>query len=193
MLGGLRSRNRSVREGCCVAASGVDTTDPVAKYKLADRLIEIVQYEPELDARPKAERDISNDPSVRLAAAVSLGAIGLVKSVPALTEALADADPGVRRAANEALKRISGLDQGYDPDPFITGGSAATPEELEKAKVAKRQEGITRWNQWWTDTLGAGVLVGRFWHFQAGIKGGDPSRIYDRESFIRNSRTAPTR
>ena len=185
VLSGMKSPNRSVREGCCVAASGVSTTDPVAAHKLADRLIEIVQYEPELDARPPAERDPSNDPSVRRAAAVSLGAISLVKAVPALAEALGDADTGVRRSAHESLKRITDLDLGYDPDPLIVGGAATSPEEIAKAKAEKRQEGIARWTKWWQETLGAGVLVGRFWHFQAQIKGGDPLKIYDREAFLR--------
>ncbi|HEU4339909.1 MAG TPA: HEAT repeat domain-containing protein, partial [Planctomycetota bacterium] len=182
ILNGLKSRNQTVREACCVAASGVDTTNSAAKHKLADRLMEIVQYEPDLDLRPADQRDTANDAGVRAAAASSLGAIGVVKACPALTEALSDSEPGVRRSAHEALKRITALDLGYDPDPLISG---LAPEEVPKAQAAKRQEGIDRWAKWWQDTLGTGVLVARFWNFQAQVKGGDPSRLYDREGYLR--------
>jgi HEAT repeat protein len=182
VINGLKSRDRSVREACCVAASGVDTTDSPAKLKLADRLMEIVKYEPDLDTRPAAERDPANNPSVRMAAASALGVIGVVKACPALAEALMDAEAGVRRSAHEALKRITALDLGYDPDPTV---AVADPKEAAKAQSEKRAEGAARWLKWWDDSMGAGVLVARFWHFQAQVKGGDPSRVYDREAYLR--------
>lgn len=187
VLTGLRSKDRSFREACCVAAAGVDTSNP-SKYKLVDRLMEIVQHEPESDPRPAAERDTANDPGVRVAAAVSMGAIGVLKAAPALIEALSDADLGVRRNAHDALKRITGLDPGYDPEPFIMGSSDKTHLEVAKAQAAKRQEGIDRWKQWWQDTHGAGVLVTRFWNYQGQIKGGEPSKLYDREAYLRELR-----
>ena len=182
ILNGLKSRDRSVREACCVAASGVDTTQSAAKHKLADRLMEIVKYEPDLDPRPMSERDVANDSSVRVAAASSLGAIGVVKASPALTEALTDSDTGVRRSAHEALKRITALDLGYESEPSVAG---ASPDDVAKAQNERRREGAARWTKWWEDSLGAGVLVTRFWHFQAQVKGGDPSKVYDREAYLR--------
>lgn len=185
---GLRSRERSVREACCIAASGVDTRDPAGTHKLVDRLMEIVKYEPDLDSRPAAERDPSNDAGVRVSAATSLGTLGKVKAIPALTEALADADPGVRRSAHDALKRLTGLDLGYEPDPLVGGGADSSPDGIVKARTEKRQEGIARWNQWYEETLGAPVIVNRFWQFQAQAKGGEPLRIYDRENYLRELR-----
>jgi HEAT repeat protein len=185
---GLRSRERSVREACCIAASGVDTRDAAATHKLVVRLMEIVKYEPDLDSRPPAERDQANDAGVRVAAAASLGTLGKIKAVPALTEALADADSGVRRSAHDALKRMTGLDLGYEPDPLVGGGADSSPEGMFRAKSEKRQEGIARWNKWYEETLGAPVLVNRFWQFQALAKGGEPLKIYDRENFLRELR-----
>jgi HEAT repeat protein len=185
---GLESKNRSVREACCIAASGVDTTNSEAKLKLVDRLMTIVQYEPEADPKPLAERDLANDPAVRVSAAISLGAIGMVKAVPALVEALSDGDSNARRTANEALKRITGMDLGYDPDPLIPseGDHPMAPEEVAKKQIAKRQEGIAKWTAWWNETLGAGVLVDRFWQFQSQWKSGDPSRLFDRDAYLRD-------
>ncbi|HTF57126.1 MAG TPA: HEAT repeat domain-containing protein, partial [Planctomycetota bacterium] len=184
---GLESKNRSVREACCIAASGVDTTNSEAKLKLVDRLMAIVQYEPEADAKPLTERDLANDPAVRVSSAISLGTIGMVKGVPALIEALSDGDSNVRRTANEALKRITGMDLGFDPDPLIPseGDRPMDPEDVAKKQAAKRQEGIAKWSAWWNETLGAGILVNRFWLFQSQWKSGDPSRLFDRDAYLR--------
>jgi HEAT repeat protein len=190
VLKGLSSANRSVREACCVAASGVDTSDSAAKHKLVDRLMEIVQYEPESDTRPMSERDLANDSAVREAGATSLGVIGVVKAVPALIEALSDGASNVRRTANEALVRITGRDVGYESDPLVavSGGPDAprpSPEDVAKAQKAKRDEAIAKWTAWWGDTMGVGVLIGRFWKFQSQWKGGDPARLFDKESYLR--------
>jgi HEAT repeat protein len=144
-----------------------------------------VQYEPEMDARPAAQRDMANDAAVRVAAAESLGAIGVVKAVPALVEALSDADAAVRRSAHEAIKRITGLDFAYEPDPLIPGSTGKSADEVFKAQVGRRMEGISRWTAWWKETRGTDVLVARFWNFQARFKGGDPLRVYDREPYLR--------
>jgi HEAT repeat protein len=54
-------------------------------------------------------------PEVRRAAARSLGRIGDRGSVPALVQALADADKSVRLCARDALIAITGEDKGSDP------------------------------------------------------------------------------
>ncbi len=184
ILQGLSSKNRSVRESCCVAASGVDTTNSEAKHKLVDRLNEIIQYEPERDEKPVGERDLANDVGVRVAAAGSLGRIGAVKSIPPLVEALSDNSSAVRARANQALKDLTGRDFGYEANPLIS--ERLKPEELAAAQIAKRQEAIDKWTAWWNETLGVAVLVDRFWTFQAQWKMGDPSRLYDKDLYLRD-------
>lgn len=184
ILKGLASRNRSVREACCVASSGVDTTNSEAKHKLVDRLIEIVQYEPERDDKPMAERDLANDVGVRVAAAGALGRIGSVKAIPALIEALGDNSSSVRAGANQALRVITRRDFGYEANPLVP--DRLRPEELAAAQEAKRREAIDKWTAWWNDTQGVAVLVDRFWTFQAEWKIGDPSKLYDKDLYLKD-------
>ncbi|MBI4565978.1 MAG: hypothetical protein HY716_14930 [Planctomycetes bacterium] len=195
LLQGLQSKDRSVREACAVAAGVVDTADFTAKHKLADRLMAVLQYRPETDEKPMAERDLANDEHARAAAAVALGRIGVVKSIPALISALSDPSLDVRTAANDALKEITGKDMGYDPNPFIPGAAGAdqapSQADIARLKQEKRQEGIDQWLAWWADTQGVPVLVERFWKFQATWKASDPADVFDKAYFMERQPDAP--
>ncbi len=192
LLTGLKSNDRNVRQACCVAAGAVDTTSNADKRKLAERLIEIVKLEPEVEN--KADGDHANDPAVRGAAATSLGRIGIIKAIPALIDALDDNSADVQRRAHEALIAITAKDLGYESEPHLSDAGFINPDpkarkmEEEKDKRAKqaelRKKGIEAWKQWWTDTEGIVTLVERFWKFAGSWKAGDPTRLFDKDEYI---------
>lgn len=76
-----------------------------------------------------------SDYYVRLGAATALGEIGAVDAVPALIDALGDADELVRTAAGDALEAIT-----RENIVFLAGAS-----ESERAKAQEA------WRRWWAD------------------------------------------
>jgi HEAT repeat protein len=169
----MDSKDHNVREAACRAAGGVDTTVSTDKITLANRLITAVQDEP-AKAANKAEADWANDEAVRQAAAEALEQIALVKSLPALIEALDDNDSRVRGAAFRALNRITNRDFEYEKDDK---GLSKT-YEADKP-LADRKKAQEKWEAWWKDTQGVVVLVERFWIFQSQWSQGSAVRLFD--------------
>lgn len=255
ILKALEDSNTRVREQAALVASKVNVEKGEDMHKLADRLIQIVQYEPEKqkdvealitafeqntdeelqkhlraiaaaevagdkDAKHKAlqeyetrrtamKREIQfkrgNVATVREKAAIALGDIGLIKSCPALIEALDDNDPTVRRAAHDALKKITGLDFAFEATAPANAAEktrivqnirnmAATKEGEDKDKLEKcaaeieamtpRQDSRAAWEKWWADTHGIEVLVNRFSWFVETWGLYAPADLYDREAFL---------
>ncbi|MBI2933864.1 MAG: HEAT repeat domain-containing protein [Planctomycetes bacterium] len=194
LLAGLSSPHRDVRLACCAAAGAVDTTRPEDKRRVADRLIAIVQYEPEVENAP--DSDHANDPSVRAMAALSLGRIGTIQAIPALIDALGDNSPDVRGRANEALIAITGKDCGYESEPYARKGGAdpSTPGASESEGVVRarqleqRGKAIEAWKAWWDETGGIGTIVERFWRFVGAWKSGVPTRLFDKDAYLQEIR-----
>lgn len=179
LLKGIQSKDRNVREACVRAAGAVDTSAGTDKHRLADALIHAVQYEPARDPNP-SEADWPNDEAVRQAAAEALERIGLIKSLPALIEALDDNDARVRHAAFRALFRITGRDLEYDKD------DKGLPRTYEPDRpLQERRKAQAKWKEWWEQTGGLPVLVERFWAFQAQWKDVNAAKLFDPESFLR--------
>ncbi|MDP6958624.1 MAG: hypothetical protein QF645_07395, partial [Planctomycetota bacterium] len=262
---GMKSKDRNVRVGCARAAAAVDTEKGSDKHRLADSIIDLVQYVPGRDWSPLpptreesktindlitrltsededdagyAMKDLleigdsieslvrqaayrssgakqrkrfdtllleleqrrwANDSFVREAMARSLGDVGLIKAVPALLRALEDPSVVVRKAANDALLSMTGLDFNYDSNPHVQDpGLEMDPPKItmdEATKRAKqkeiRDEGIQRWKDWWEQTRGVSVLLDRFWRFQAQWKAYDPADLFDKALLRKNiSRTS---
>lgn len=255
ILKALEDPNARVREQAALVASRVNVEKGEDMHRLADRLMEIVQYEPEKqkdvealvaafeqntddelqkhlraiaaaeiaadkDARQKAiqeyearraamKREIQfkrgNVATVREKAAIALGDIGLIKSCPALIEALDDNDATVRRASYEALKKVTGLDFAFEATAPATAAEkaklvqdlrtlAATKEGEDKDKLEKRaaeieamtprQDSRGLWEKWWADTHGIEVLVNRFAWFVETWGLYAPAELYERETFL---------
>ncbi|MFN3484342.1 MAG: HEAT repeat domain-containing protein [Planctomycetota bacterium] len=179
LLKGIQSKDRNVREACVRAAGAVDTSVGTDKHRLADALIRAVQYEPARDPNP-SEADWPNDEAVRQAAAEALERIGLIKSLPALIEALDDNDARVRHAAFRALSRITERDLEYDKD------DKGLPRTYEPDRpLQERRKAQAKWKEWWEQTGGIPVLVERFWAFQAQWKDVNAAKLFDPESFLR--------
>lgn len=253
LIQGLEGRNKNVRVGCARAAAAVSTEKSEDKLKLADKLIELVQFEPEkqaaaedptpdevaqirdalakiaaaseeeapaaiqalvelgdkaVDPARKAsgqasgkmrarydaaistilERRNANEPFVRQACAQALGKIGLVKSIPALIEALEDNDAAVRREANEALILLTGQNFGYESDPNIPDPERKKSEAEKRAEQLKiRMAGVEKWQAWWKQTSGVPVLIDRFWRFQASWTTFNAADLFDRDFFFRKA------
>ena len=179
LLKAMDSKDHNVREAAVRSAGGVDTTISVDKIKLADRLIKAVQDEP-AKAENKAEADWANDEAVRQAAAEALEQIALVKSLPALIEALDDNDSRVRGAAFRALNRITNRDFEYEKDDK---GSSKT-YEADKP-LPDRKKAQEKWEAWWKETQGVVVLVERFWAFQSQWSQGSAVRLFDPELLLK--------
>ncbi len=179
LLKGMGSGNHSVRAACCRAAGAVDTSVGSDKHKLADRLIAVVTYEPakpadETNKPPAGDHpDWANDGLVRQAAAEALGRIGLVKSLPALIEALDDNDLHVRAAAHSALREIAG---GTLPKEFEYEADKPLKERREAQQAAQK---------WWSETGGVVALVERFWRFQSQWKDYSAEKLFDPPLFLR--------
>jgi HEAT repeat protein len=181
LLKGMDSRNLNVRQACCRAAGAVDITVSADKHKLADKLIAIVVYEPakpadDANKPPSGEHpDWANDGVVRQAAAEALEQIALVKSIPALIDALDDNEARVRASAIRALRVITGKDSIKPEDPSY---------EPDKP-LKERKDAQAPWQQWWTDTGGVAVLVERFWSFQSQWKEFSAVKLFDPPLFIK--------
>jgi HEAT repeat protein len=185
---GMQSPNRNVRQACARAAGAVDPTSSDDRQKITALLMAIVKYEPE---KPHSEANVppgagadappawGNDPLVRQAAAESLENIALVKSLPALIEALDDNSVSVRQAAHRALQVITRLDFGYEPD-----AQPLSRDQTLEAIVTQRREGQQKWQEWWDKTKGIAVLVERFWYFQSEWKEFDAVRLFEPEVFL---------
>lgn len=178
ILKGMEAKNRNVRHACARAAGAVDTSKSADKHKLVDHLIKIIMYEPSKphgdDNKPPSGNDAdhpdwANDEVVRQAAAEALEHVALVKSLPALIEALGDNDARVRHSAHRALREITGKDFGYEPDK----------------PLKERQEAQDQWKQWWTQTEGIVVLVERFWYFQSQWKEFTAVKLFDKAFFLK--------
>lgn len=178
ILKGMQARNRNVRQASCRAAGAVDTSKSDDKHKLVDHLIKVIKYEPSRPAgdenKPPSGNDSDhpdwqNDEVVRQAAAEALEQVALVKSLPALIEALGDNDARVRHSAHRALREITGKDFGYEPDK----------------PLKERQEKQEEWKKWWTDTEGIVVLVERFWYFQSQWKEFTAAKLFDKAFFLK--------
>jgi hypothetical protein len=74
-----------------------------------------------------------NDVFVRMACARVLGDLGQTTAVPALIDALEDAEAPVREAASIALRSVTGKDLRFDP----------LGNEADRAKKVKA------WREWW--------------------------------------------
>ncbi len=179
LVKGMDAKDHNVREACVRAAGAVDTTISADKHKLADKLIEAVQKEPAKE-EDKEKADWHNDEGVRHAAAASLESIALVKSLPALIEALDDNDSRVRGAAFRALREITRKDFTYEKDDK---GQDKT-YEADKP-LAERKKGQAKWKEWWDQTSGVVVLVERFWRFQSEWKEHPMTKLFDEEAFLR--------
>ncbi len=181
LLKGMESKDRNVRQASCRAAGSVDTAVSADKHKLADRLIAVVIYEPakpldEVNKVPSGNEqdhpDWANDGVVRQAAAEALERIGLVKSLPALIDALDDNDARVRNSAYHALRAITKItkpDLEYEPD----------------RPLKERKESQEKWQQWWTESQGIVVLVERFWSFQSQWKEYNAAKLFDPPLFLK--------
>lgn len=168
LVKGMDAGDRNVRQACSRAAGAVDTSLSADKHKLADKLIELVQYEPAKDPEKDKAR-WANDEVVRQAAAEALEHIALVKSLPALIEALDDNDARVRSAADRALFGVTRKDMGYEPDKPLQDRMAAQ----------------AKWKEWWENTGGTVVLVERFWAFQSQWKEFPVVKLFDPDLFLR--------
>lgn len=179
LLKGMTSRDRNVREGCTRAAGAVNTALSADKHKLAEALIKSVKYEPakEISAEndpplkdDKGTPDWANDEPVRQAAAEALEQIALVKSLPALIEALDDNDTRVRHAAHRALREITRRDFDFEPDK----------------PLKDRKEAQAKWQEWWNTTKGVVVLVERFWLFQSQWRELNVVKLFDPEFLLKD-------
>ncbi len=175
LLKGMDSKNLNVRQACCRAAGAVDTSVSADKHKLADKLIAVVIYEPakpadDANKSPSGEHpDWANDGVTRQAAAEALEQIGLVKSIPALIDALDDNEARVRSSAHRALRGITGKDFDFESDK----------------PLKDRKEAQQKWQTWWTDTGGVVVLVERFWSFQSQWKEFSAVKLFDPPLFLK--------
>ncbi len=179
ILKGTTSGDRNVREASVRAAGSVNTALSEDKHKLADALIKSVRYEPakaaseENDPPLKDEKgtpDWANDVPVRQAAAEALERIALVKSLPALIEALDDNDTRVRHAAHRALREITRRDFDFEPDK----------------PLKDRKEAQAKWIEWWNSTKGVVVLVERFWTFQSQWRELNVVRLFDPDYLLKD-------
>jgi HEAT repeat protein len=180
LIKGMESKDRNVREACARAAGAVDTSLSGDKHKLADVLIKHVQYEPAKDAN-KAEAVWANDDQVRQASAEALEKIALVKSLPALIEALDDNSALVRKAAYDALGAVTdkNLQSGTDEKTSL-------PKTYEPdAPLKDRLEAKAKWEEWWTATQGVVVLVERFWKFQAQWRDLSVVKLFEPAAFLK--------
>jgi hypothetical protein len=87
----------------------------------------------ELSLTAIGERIGDNDASVRIEAARALLAMGTRKSVPYLIEGLETDDPEHLTVVNQALEKITGEKQGYDPEKGVDDNAGA----------------IEKWRAWW--------------------------------------------
>ncbi len=180
LLKGMESKDRNVREACCRAAGAVNTALSGDKHKLADVLIKNVQYEPARDEN-KAEAAWANDESVRQACAEALSRIALVKSLPALIEALDDNDARVRKASFESLSAITRRDLETSKDEKTNLPKTYEPD----APLKDRREAQAKWKEWWDATKGVVVLVERFHSFQASWRDLSVVKLFEPASFIK--------
>jgi HEAT repeat protein len=180
LLKGMESKDRNVREACCRAAGAVNTALSADKHKLADVLIKNVQYEPARDEK-KAEAAWANDESVRQASAEALSRIALVKSLPALIEALDDNDARVRKAAFESLSAITRRDLETSKDEKTNLPKTYEPD----APLKDRREAQAKWQEWWTATSGVVVLVERFHTFQANWRDLSVLKLFEPAAFLK--------
>ncbi|HYF00888.1 MAG TPA: HEAT repeat domain-containing protein, partial [Planctomycetota bacterium] len=180
LVKGMESADRNVREACSRSAGAVDTTLSADKHKLADVLIKNVQYEPHKDEN-KGAAVWANDDAVRQACAEALERIGLVKSLPALIEALDDNSTLVRRAAFEALSRITHKDLEVSKDETTQLPKGYEPD----APLAERRAGQAKWQEWWTNTQGVVVLVERFYRFQSQWRDLDVLKLFEPANFLK--------
>lgn len=180
LLKGMDSKNRNVREACCRAAGAVNTALSADKHKLADVLIKNLQYEPAKDADP-SQAAWANDEAVRQACAEALSRIALVKSLPALIEALDDNDARVRKASFEALSSITRRDFEVSKDE-----KTGLPKTYEPdGSLKDRRDAQAKWQEWWTATSGVVVLVERFHGFQANWRDLSVIKLFEPPAFLK--------
>ncbi len=180
LLKGMDSKDRNVREACCRAAGGVDTALSGDKHKLADRLIKAVQDEP-AKTEDSAAADWPNDEAVRQASAEALEQVALVKSLPALIEALDDNDVRVRTAAFRALHLITRRDFEYEKDDKGLAKTYEADKPLEERRKAQ-----AKWKEWWDQTKGVVVLVERFHTLQANWSQISAVRLFEPAFLLRD-------
>lgn len=161
LIRAAESKNRNVRQGACRASGEVDLAVSADKQKIVARLIKVVQYEPAKDP-DHAAADWANDEMVRQAAAEALERTAVVKSLPALIEALDDNDARVRHAAFRALHEITRKDFDYGKDER----GALLTYEADKP-LPERKKAQAKWEEWWKNTDGLVILVETFWRFQS--------------------------
>ena len=179
LVKGMDAKDRNVREACCRAAGGVNTSITADKMKLAERLMKAVTDEPAKNA-VASEADWDNDEAVRQAACEALEQIGLVKTLPSLIKALDDNDTRVRHAAFRALKEITDRDFVYEKD------DKGVDKTYEPDKpLADRQKAKAKYEEWWNTTKGVVVLVERFWRFQSRSTDANAVKLFDREMFLK--------
>jgi len=179
LLKAIDSKDHNVREAACRAAGQVDPSVSTDKIRLGDRLAKAVQDEP-AKAEDPSNADWANDESVRQASAEALEQIALVRTLPALIEALDDNDTRVRGAAFRALREITRRDFEYEKDDK---GLAKT-YEADKP-LADRKKAQEKWTAWWNETSGIVVLVERFWSFQSQWSQGSAVRLFDPATLLK--------
>lgn len=180
LIKGMESKDRNVREACCRAAGAVNTALSKDKHDLADVLIKNLQYEPAKDEN-KAEAAWANDEAVRQACAEALSRIALVKSLPALIEALDDNDARVRKSAFDALSAITRRDLETSKDEKTNLPKTYEPD----APLKDRREAQGKWKEWWDATKGVVVLVERFHTFQAGWRDLSVIKLFEPPAFLK--------
>jgi hypothetical protein len=116
---------------------GLDAEDPLERWDAVQALAS--SGDPAAGAH-LAARLTDPDLFVRMAAARALGELGASDAVPALIEALEDAEPSVREAAVLALRTITGRNFRFDP--------AGTPGDRARRAAA--------WRDWWNRSGGRG-------------------------------------
>jgi HEAT repeat protein len=129
------------------AAEAAGSAGPDRRHEAADRLIGRL-----------------DDPDLARRICVSLGDLRLMKSAPALIEAMERGALDARRAAYEALLKV------------------AWPVEFAADPVV--------WKQWWEATHGAGALVARFESLVKFWNVYNPDDLADPDRFLRGSRAA---
>ena len=180
LIKGMESKDRNVREACCRAAGAVNTSISEDKHKLADVLIKNLQYEPAKDEN-KAEASWANDEAVRQACAEAMSRIALVKSLPALIEALDDNDARVRKSSFDALSAITRRDLETSKDEKTNLPKTYEPD----ASLKDRREAQGKWKEWWDATKGVVVLVERFHTFQSGWRDLSVLKLFEPPAFLK--------
>lgn len=180
LMDGLNSDSADIREGACMAASSVAFDE---KSKIVDRLIYIVNMEPE--KQDKSEKlDLANTVTVREKAAQALGNLFVTKSVPNLIKAIEDDSPSVRKAAFESLKRITGKEKNFHERAPLDMRDPLFPE------VLSRKEVMTEYTTLWNRARGVDFILAKFTRIVEIWEPFRPEKLFHEDFFMYLIRTS---